>query len=133
MKITQVSYSRLANLGNYSNERIELTATITDQETPEEAIAALKGRLIPMLGQSEMRLEQHRNNLYREIRALEERLSKAKQTWETAATFMKAQGLKTDAPDFPDVTIALLPGGEEERFEVIDAESDEDEDDDIPI
>lgn len=32
MKITQVSYTRTFNLGNYENVKIELVADVTDQD-----------------------------------------------------------------------------------------------------
>jgi hypothetical protein len=40
MKIT---YARLVNLGNYENERIELTDDVHPDETPDQAQAQLNG------------------------------------------------------------------------------------------
>jgi hypothetical protein len=38
MKISKITYSALANLGNYENQRIELEATVSEDENWEEVL-----------------------------------------------------------------------------------------------
>ncbi len=47
MKVTKVTYARTINLGNYENERIEYTADVDIDETPEEALEQLKALMTP--------------------------------------------------------------------------------------
>lgn len=42
MKIKQIHYERVQNLGNYESERIGLTAELSDDDIPEEIVALLK-------------------------------------------------------------------------------------------
>lgn len=41
MKITQVHYQKLTNLGDYQNQRVGAWANVEDHETPETALATL--------------------------------------------------------------------------------------------
>lgn len=42
-KITQISYSRLNNLGNYENERIEVTASVGEKQSANAVLEYLEG------------------------------------------------------------------------------------------
>ena len=41
MKIIQVSYRRVFNLGNYETETVEFVAAINDEENPQEVLRDL--------------------------------------------------------------------------------------------
>ncbi len=42
MKITQIEYRRLVNLGNYENETLATTATVEEHEDPAKVFALLR-------------------------------------------------------------------------------------------
>ncbi len=42
LKITQIEYRRLVNLGNYENETLATTATVDEQEDPAKVFALLR-------------------------------------------------------------------------------------------
>ena len=42
MKVKELSYKRLINLGNYENETIELTVELQEGETAKDTIVAMK-------------------------------------------------------------------------------------------
>ena len=46
MKITEVSYGRVFNLGNYENVRIELTAAVNDGEETQDVIDKLAAEVL---------------------------------------------------------------------------------------
>lgn len=101
MKIERVSYSYLSNLGDYSNERIEMEARLEEGEIPEDAIAALKDRVHALAGEHIQRLEQRRYQIRQEIEQLHKRLEQARVDWEAVAEFLRAQGIKPNAPAAP--------------------------------
>ena len=43
MKITQVYYERIHNLGNYENQKVGCTATVDATEDPKKVFQDLKG------------------------------------------------------------------------------------------
>lgn len=118
MRIDRVTYHYLANLGDYQNEKIELSAVLEEGETPEDAIAKLKEQTLAMAGKSYQRLEKDRWNLAQEVKQLEQKLKKAQEDWDAMAEFLRTQGLKPDAPNSP-VFNNLLPSSQE--VEVLDA------------
>ena len=99
MKITDVHYSLLVNTGNYENEKVGLDAQVEDGETAEQVVEALKERAFALVNRTDT-LNARREALW-ELRDLEDKLTEARAKWEQAATFLKAQGLRPDAPDFP--------------------------------
>ncbi|MDZ8227549.1 hypothetical protein [Nostoc sp. ChiVER01] len=42
MKIETITYRRVKNLGNYNTEAMELTATLEDEDLPEDVAENLK-------------------------------------------------------------------------------------------
>jgi len=42
MQITEVSYKKVKNLGNYSNEQLECTVTVNDRENADDALNLAK-------------------------------------------------------------------------------------------
>lgn len=42
MRIIEISYQQVQNLGNYESRRVEATAVVTDSEDPAQVLADLK-------------------------------------------------------------------------------------------
>ncbi len=42
MKVTEIRYQRVKNLGNYETERVEVVGLVDETETPEEIFCVLK-------------------------------------------------------------------------------------------
>lgn len=112
MRIDRVTYHYLNNLGDYRNERIEMSAQLDEGEQPEEAIAKLKDRVLALAGENATELEHRRWKLIDQVRELEKRCAQARENWEATAEFLKAQGLRSDAPAFPE-NLKLLPAAAE--------------------
>lgn len=124
MKITTVGYSFLPNLGDYQNERFEMTAEVQEGETPEEVVKELKQQVLALCGERAVALEQRRWKLQEHCDRLEQKIKDYQAKWNAAAEFLRAQGIKPDAPNFPDI-VGLLPAGEPEP-EIVEL-------DDIPL
>lgn len=118
MKIDRVTYHYLVNLGDYQNERIELSAVLEEGESPEEAISKLKEQVLAIAGEKWQTLEDQRYELAKQVRDLEKKLKKAQADWDAMAEFLRTQGIKPDAPTSPVFT-NLLPSSQE--VEVLDA------------
>jgi predicted nucleic acid-binding Zn-ribbon protein len=106
MIITSVCYSRLKNLGNYENERLDATTAVLEGQTPEDVHHQLKEWVHQQLGlssselqQEVQQLEDRRYDLRNDIQAIERRLEKLKQQWRDAKTLLTIHGI--DVPDFP--------------------------------
>lgn len=127
MKVTKVSYSRLVNLGGYQNERFGMIAIVEDDETAEKALEGLKQRVLPFCGESANELENRRWDLQSQCNRLEEKLQDYQKRWNDAADFLRAQGIKPDAPNFPQFDKLLAPAIEE--VEIVEEDDDDDNDD----
>lgn len=123
MKITKVSYSALANLGNYQNERIGMTAVLDDGESPEAAVEELRKRVTPLCNENLDKLQHQIWNYKDQIQDIERKLRDYELRWNEAAEFLRAQGIKPDAPNFPQFT-NLLPAVSET---VVEGEFEEEE------
>lgn len=99
MQIVGVKYEALVNLGDYENEKIGLEARLEGEDLAE-AIYNLKTRVFDLLDRRD-KLERRRE-IKREIAQLEDQLRDAREAWEQTADFLRAQGLRADAPSFPD-------------------------------
>ena len=126
MKITKVTYSALVNLGNYENEKIELEGEVEEGEKWTECLEDLKLKVRSNLRSQERyfdycrRFDEQRKKLI----DIEQKLQKAYEQWEEVSSFLKAQGLKPDAPKFPFAKQNLITAG----VESVDAEIDDNED-----
>ena len=115
MKITQVEYQALYNLGNYNNERISLRATVEDGETPEEVVDQLRQKAIALnvgSGGDAEELYRRMYRYHRDLKELEGKIKTAADQWNQTAAFLKAQGLNPDAPTLEPFQ-SLLPPAEE--------------------
>lgn len=114
MKITQVHYSALANLGNYENEKVELSAQLEEGENYHDCLEDLKLKVHAELNNVEryQKLQRSLRDKARELQTVHELLEKAKAQWEIVSTFMVSQGIKTDMAAFP-VLPQLAPAPQE--------------------
>lgn len=129
LEIKTVSYSALFNTGNYSNERLALTAQIKPDEVPEEIMAALKSKVLAMAGPEAEQLYRSLRDKQRDLDNLEHKIRKATEEWNAIAEFLKAQGIKADAVKMPKFT-NLLPSVSFEKQEIVEGEIENGDDDD---
>lgn len=128
MKIKTVHYSALLNLGDYNNERIGFTVELNEEDSIEEVITRLKEKV---QSNASLNANKVRAALYKgkeELQELEQKVIKARRQWEQIAEFLRAQGIKPDAPPMPEFSM-LLPEvkdeAEEFEGEYIDPEENE--------
>ncbi len=116
MKIKTVEYSALFNLGDYNNERIGFTVQLDEGETPEQVIESLRKKAIEQSSDKGMGgIDGIHNRIYSarfDLRSLERKLKQAQDEWNSVAEFLRAQGIK---PDAPNLTFkALMPSADSE-------------------
>ena len=123
MKINKVTYSSLANLGNYENEKIELEAIVEEGDNWEECLNQIRNNVHEQL-KNEEQYEQYVSEYYKQRRKLEdisEKLHKAYDQWEETSNFLIAQGLKPNVPSFPIEKQNLITAAVEEvETEIVD-------------
>lgn len=42
LNVTEITYSRLRNLGNYENEKLDITVHVNENESPENIVKKLR-------------------------------------------------------------------------------------------
>lgn len=96
LTITQVHYQKLANLGNYENERVGAWATVLPGHTAEETLAALRVWVGQRVSDYEefTQLQQDIFRLNSEKTRLEGSIENARQRYERARGFLHAIGLE---------------------------------------
>lgn len=129
MKIKKVTYSALVNLGDYQNERIGMVAHLEEGDSPDAAIEELRRRVTEISGPRLADMQTKRWELRNELRDLESQLQTTRESWVRTAEFLKAQGIRSDPPEFPEFVKLLNPAAVEE-VEVVEAEEYEDDDGD---
>lgn len=108
MEIKTVHYSALINLGDYNNEKVGFTAEIGEDETPEQAVEALREKVKSIAGENAEKLYRVLSEGKRQLKDLETKIAKATADWEAVSEFLKAQGIKQDVAIMPKFT-GLLP------------------------
>lgn len=122
MIIKTISYSCLTNLGNYENERIEAIAEIAPDDDPAMELDDLKDWVHERCGFHEKyKAMRDRYDLLKgKLDKLEQRLKLAHETWNQTAEFLRAQGLRPDAPDFPIQMLPALPEAKADDDDILD-------------
>jgi hypothetical protein len=118
VEIKTIEYEACFNLGNYENERLRFRVDIPSDMTPKEAFEYLRQKAIECAQPDPAKTWEERQKLERELRNLQKKCEEARKNWEAAANFLTAQGLKSEMPNFPQMT-NLLPSPVEEA-EIID-------------
>lgn len=109
MKIKQLHAHFLISTGDYCNERIGFTVEMEADESPEQAVQALRDQAIAIIGKS---AQDHYSEIYRteqELREVKAKLAKYRDEWNSMAEFLKAQGIKPDAQPMPKFSNLLKP------------------------
>lgn len=124
MQIKTVHYSATINLGDYSNEKLGFTAQVAENESVEQVFEALKAHVRDLGGYNADQLYQAQSKGRAELAELERKICKARAEWDATAEFLRAQGIKLDAPVMPRFA-NLLSEVKEERFETVAGEIEE--------
>lgn len=124
MKFQTVSYSALLNLGNYSNEKIGFTVEVDEGELPEKIVETLRQKVREIGGPNAEELYSQMYDNRHKLAELNSKIQKATEQWNATAEFLRAQGIKPDSPNMPQL-INLLPEVKEERFDVVEGEIEE--------
>lgn len=102
----RVTYARLANTGNYENERIEVSAAISEGQNPLSVLNKLKEFVNSQLhSQNEYELLDRKfYKLRTEIKDHQEKIEQHKKLWLQVQQFWANQNLNTDQefPTIPD-------------------------------
>jgi hypothetical protein len=131
MKIKFVHAHFLISLGDYSNERVGFTAEMEEGDTVESAVSELRNKAISAVGVKAEQLYERKRALERACYELETKMTKLRNEWEATAEFLKAQGIKPDAPSMPQFN--NLISATKTESEAVLAEFVEPETDDIPF
>ena len=101
MKIKLVHAHFLISIGDYSNERVGFTVELEEGETVQSVVDDLRQQAITAVGPKSEELYNQNRKLRSENRELEERMNKLRSEWEATAEFLRAQGIKPEAPSMP--------------------------------
>lgn len=74
---------------------------LDEEETPEEVIPRLREKAIAIVGESAEGLYAKKSKYEASIRELERKLASLRKEWDATAEFLKAQGIRSDAPSMP--------------------------------
>lgn len=108
MEIKQVYYSALINLGNYNNEKIGFKADVSEGESVEEVVEALRNKVKECGGVDAETLYRELDQRRSALVQLNKKIEKATTQWNSISEFLRTQGIKPDTPDMPNFT-NLLP------------------------
>lgn len=115
MQIKQVHCHFLISIGNYSNERIGFSVELDENETPEQVVQELRERAKQIVGQPADELYSEKYRAESAIRELERKLASLRKEWDATAEFLKAQGIRPDAPPMPQFNNLLKAAKVEEE------------------
>lgn len=112
-KYLEITYSALVTTRDYENERVEIRALLEDGEDLDNVIEDLKRDIYKHMNSKYdyYELQRQHGQMRTDVKKMKDSYDKMKATYQTAAEFMIAQGIKTDMADFPKPL--LLPSAEE--------------------
>lgn len=95
LAITSVSYSRLASLGNYENEKVQANARVAEGEDPAAVLQSLKQWVDERVANEarDRGLERDLYDLQGRLQDYEHRVREAKSKWEACERFLAAHGV----------------------------------------
>src|SRR6476646_10387655 len=105
--IKRIAYEACFNLGNYENEKIRLEATYSPDQDLTQVIEDLRGKCRSAAQPDANKSWNERQKLQNDIKKLQTRLNELQDNWENVSTFLKAQGIKPDVAEFPQLTNLL--------------------------
>lgn len=114
LEILKVTYKALANIGNYQNESIEITAR-ANNSNKDEVLASLKSWVWSNLN-SEKEYWEMGNRMEKarqELRQMQNTLAEAEKEYQKQATFFQAQGIPLKPFTPPEIKVLALPASEE--------------------
>ena len=107
MQIKELHAHFLISLGSYNNERIGFTVVLSDDDSPEEIVASLRKKAREIVGPTADDFYDRQREASAKCYELERKLSSLRKEWNATAEFLKAQGLKADAPSMPQFSNLL--------------------------
>lgn len=129
MTIIQVKYEVLISLGNYNNERIGLVKQVNPKDDIQAVVQELR-ELAKECGLPQLsKLYDEYYTRQEAVRVLNKQIEEKTAQWEQIAEFLRAQGIRPDAPQMPKALKALSASVELEEVELVEADTI----DDIPM
>lgn len=119
MKIKLIHAHFLISVGDYSNERIGFTVELEEEDTVESVVSDLRDQAIKAVGLKADELYKQRRDLQEQCWQLEKRIAKAHAEWNATAEFLRAQGIKPDAPPMPQFNNLLAAVKVEEESQSV--------------
>ena len=114
MKIKLIHAHFLISIGNYSNERIGFTVELDEGETPESVVPQLREQATAIVGSPAEKIYSEMYEADRACRELKVKLEKLRKEWDATAEFLRAQGIRPEAPSMPQFSNLLQAAVEEE-------------------
>jgi hypothetical protein len=125
MKIKQIHAHFLISIGNYSNERIGFTVEFDEEnDSITQVIENLRLKAREAVGLSADELYSEKYAAESACREVQQRLAKLRTEWDATAEFLKAQGIKPDAPSMPQFN-KLLEASKVEGETIVEGELDD--------
>lgn len=109
MKIKQLHAHFLISVGNYSNERVGFSVELEENDKPEEVVATLRQKAIEIVGKPANDLYSEIYQADQQLREVKQKVEKYRKEWDATAEFLKAQGIRPDAPAMPQFSNLLKP------------------------
>jgi len=95
---------------------------VEEGDSIEEIVENLRERAKLIVGSSAKELYDRKYDVQRAYRELERKLENARKEWDATAEFLRAQGIKPDAPSMPQFTNLLSASKVEAETVLSDAE-----------
>lgn len=124
MKIQQIHAHFLISIGNYSNERIGFTVEFDEEnDSISDVVETLREQARAVVGRPADEIYTEIHQAEYQCREIKAKLAKLRTEWDATADFLKAQGIKPEAPSMPQFSKLLNAATEHET--VIQGELDD--------
>jgi len=128
MKLKELHAHFLISIGEYCNERIGFVVRLDDEDKAEEIVAKLREKARSIVGPDRDTLYAKRNRLQGDCNALEAKLKRLVEEWNKTADFLRAQGIKPEAPSMPNFGNLLAAADRIESENIAEFEEEDDDD-----